>query len=278
MRNHNAFPADDGSSDEQPFPIDPEEEQILQQWENPSDLEQRVSEYLGEPEIDIEDTSEDVLEGIAQEIGTRLSLYGVEGLDRVDPKEFVELWHEMDMSHYLLDDLVFYVLDDKQKVIGNSYVSINFTELRERSSCVSNNPYVIRHHIVEKIAPNLVNILGFNESQAYKWSQNQANEDRAQAIRRLGWLIEQPFMKSFPHTIRQMEADANRRLKIPEILSEATREVVRKLVVHRKNVEQRKNISRISYEIEHYEQMEKSMINAAKMCNISFTGTYKKTL
>lgn len=267
MRNHNEhFP---GESEEEDFP----QETDLTDEENwtPEELEERAASIVGELEyLEPDETSEDVLREITTEIRHKMSLYGVRGLSAATHESLVDLWHQMEMSSYLVDDLVFFTLDHKQRTLYNPFAKVSFNDLGERSSTVTNNPYILRTKIAENVAPNLVK-LGFNQRQAYRWAL-QGSEERTQAVRRLGWLVGQPFMNALPELIKSEEAAQGSNLKMSKVLSLATQEVKKQLDIHRSKQQKSRFNHRISYERDLYQAFEKTLQNTLNMCEIVFHG------
>ncbi len=266
MRNRREdFP---GESNDGEFTEDPELRG--EDW-TPEELEERATDVFGEPEyLEPDETSEEVLRGITTEIRHRMSLYGVKGLSSATHESIVELWHQMEMSSYLIDDLIFFTLDHKQRTLGDPFAKVSFSDLNERSSTVTNNPYILRSKIAENVAPNLVG-LGFKKHQAYRWAL-QGPEERTQVVRRLGWLVGQPFMRDLGDIIRSEEAAQGAHLKVPKVLALATQEVKRQLDIHQSKEQKSRFNYRIAYERDLYDAFEKSLQNTLNMCEIVFHG------
>jgi hypothetical protein len=240
---------------------------------SPEELEQSATDVVGDsPYIDIgaEETSGDILRGIVDETRSKLHAFGVKGALSARHEEIVDLWHSMDMSSFLLDDLVFFTLDHKQRTLRNSFTKVSFTDISERSTTVSDNPYAIRTRIAEDVVPELVK-LGFNKVEAYRWA-TQGPEERTQVVRRLGWLLRQPYMEAFPQVVKSEEAAHDTPLNVPKILALATQEVSRQLKIHSSKEQKARFNNRISYERERYDEVKESIENALNMCEITFHG------
>lgn len=235
------------------------------------ELEQSALEVVGDPtDLGSEESSGDILKDIIDEVRNKLQAFGVKGALSARQEELIDLWHSMDMSTHLMDDLVFFTLDHKQRALRNQFAKVSFTDIRERSTTVSDNPYVLRTKIAEDIVPELVK-LGFKKVEAYRWA-TQGPEDRTQVVRRLGWLLRQPFMQSFPQLINSEQAAQEVPLNVPKILALATQEVNRQLKIHSSKEQKARFNHRISYERELYDEVRESLENALNMCEITFHG------
>lgn len=154
-----------------------------------------------EPDIDdFGDSSEDELRIISGAIRERFSAFGITGLHSVenDHPKIIQLWGELELSHYLVDDLTLYSTVMKQKFLKSPFVKPTIDELIQDGELFT-NPYSIRVKLVEEVVPNLVD-LGFNKRKVYKLSQRGA-ETRTGAVRFMGWLAGQEFMSDFPQVL-----------------------------------------------------------------------------
>lgn len=193
-----------------------------------------------------EESEEDVLEEVAEEIRLVLDNFGVEGARKASDAELIALWERMDMNDHLIADLVLWVTSHKRQVLRNELATVDITDIYERAESLVNPPQ-IRRELIEQVAPNLMK-LGYRPLAAYKQPRHP-NDDVGLAYRTEGWLLGLPILKDVPKQVNTaVKASKDKRLKPSQVFRITRDEIVRQARIIDSNEFRRQHDSSISYE------------------------------
>ena len=214
-----------------------------------------------------EESEEDLLEEIEQEVRNVLTHSGVESVHNANSEQIIQLWHRMDMSAFLIGDLVLQTTTNKQDSLQNSHAWPNINDVFESSETLV-NPYDVRVDLTAQAAPNLIK-LGYSELDAYRLPRS-ANEGEGRAFRVEGWLLDLPFLGSLPERIKSMGLRATRRGS-PAIFRATIDEIIRQGHILESETGRKKYDFRIGYENEAYRLEMKRLKNAYRLAQFALS-------
>lgn len=220
-------------------------------------------------EID-EESDEDVLEKIAQDLKAMLVRYGVGGAANASEEDLIQLWHTMDMSEYLVGDLALFTSTDKQEKLQNRLAVTEMQDLYDRAERLVYAQQV-RNQLIDKVAPNLMK-LGYGQLDAYRLPR-YSNEKRARAFRTEGWLLSLPFTAEVPQQVRAaIMASKERRIPTSAVLAITQGELLRQARILDSNETRADYDHQVSYEAVAYKGLQRSVRNAYRISEFAFAG------
>jgi len=232
------------------------------------ELAREAEGYLSELQSELDqDSSEDELKLIYEDIYKRLNTFGVNGIN--SKEEVLNLWQEFGFSTSLIYDLMILTTSEKQHYLSDPFSKASFSDMKQVAGQYI-NPYQIRVELVEKVVPNLINI-GMNERQAYKWAQS-GNESQAFAARFMGWLLGQKFMGEFAEVFNAEVNVKGRKINSIKLAELVTQEVERQLRIHQAGPSEGHYDLNISYQHEAYKKAQKTISEALNMSRLIFFG------
>lgn len=216
-----------------------------------------------------EESDEDLIEGVAKEVKTLLTKFGIRGMNNARQPDIVRLWERMIMDNHLITDLALFSMIDAQKVFRDELKIPSFNDLFERSEA-DENPYDVRIRLIEEVAPGLQKI-GYSELKAYRLL-NGPNEELATAFKALGWLTGLSFMSDLPQRLNaERAASEDHKLKRSKIFEITLDEIVRQARVIESEEAHSTYDLRLNSHLEARDRLKETMRNAYRIAEYAFT-------
>ncbi|MBA3757464.1 hypothetical protein H0X09_01200 [Candidatus Saccharibacteria bacterium] len=204
-----------------------EETQVVGDEYTLKEIEASVTEYLG-PET--KEPAGIPLEHL-EEIHYFFNKFNVVGLEAVREEDIEKLWEKFSKDPFLVEDFTLIVAERLRTVRQSHSEKVSFDDIKQYADAVP-RPYETRRHLVEDVAPNIVN-LGLNEFDRRKYYEIAMSDKKpvnARAARFLGWLVGQPPMNEFKYAVEQ--ANLEREVTLRGLAALATHEVIMRQKQH----------------------------------------------
>jgi hypothetical protein len=177
------------------LPPDPDDESP--DFETPS--EEDVLALIKENFAEDEKVTGEMSESTFDEIKKFFEDLNIKGAEEITYQEVELLWHQLLKTTSLVKDYTYTIMDLKRALRYSIYpLAISTDELLEYTPALS-NPETVRPHLIQKTSGALQQLdLDRPVYVELAFQDDDGPKKTAEAIRFLGWLVNQPFLSDLP--------------------------------------------------------------------------------